>query len=258
MLKKELASRAKSLQNQWAQEQVRIAKAEPQGHTVVGGGSSLTGSRLQLSAPAGLYPLKHATKSPVSLVINAPIDDETELVELESKVDIPIVETVFEDDGFYDDADDSPCKKESTKSPVSLVINAPIDDETELVEMDSQIDIPIVKTVFDEEDGLYDDADESPCKEEPIDLFPNHPDYLSDKIAQLKADQVEEIKTLHAETLHWLQCNQEMHNQAHEDDKFYDTWEELTFSDSFTFEDNEDNDDVFQDCYPNVIAGRTY
>ena len=63
----------------------------------------------------------------------------------------------------------------ATKSSVSLVIDAPIDDETDLVELESKVDIPIVETVFDEDTGLYDDADDSPCKEEPIDLFPNYP-----------------------------------------------------------------------------------
>ena len=146
----------------------------------------------------------------------------------------------------------------ATKSSVSLVIDAPIDDETDLVELESKVDIPIVETVFDEDAYFSNDANDSPCKEEPIDLFPNYSDYLSDKIAQLKANQVEEIKMLHAETLCCLQRNQEMYNKDHKDDKFYDTWEELAFYNSFTFEDNEDNDDGFQDYYPKVIAGRTH
>ena len=59
----------------------------------------------------------------------------------------------------------------ATKSSVSLVIDAPIDDETELIDLESKVDIPIVETVFDEEDGLYDDVNESSCKKEPLTCF---------------------------------------------------------------------------------------
>ena len=137
------------------------------------------------------------------------------------------------------------------KKAVSLVIDAPIDD-TEHMRETSQINVPVIETTLDndEDDCL------PPCKEETIDLFPNHPDHLADKIAQVKLNQVEEIPKLHAETLHCLQCNYTKIDK--EDDECNDTWEDLAFYDSFTFDEQEDNDDVLQDCLPKVIAGRTH